>query len=177
MPQVAKMIEEDYHVTPMLQDPDEAVAKGAAIFAANEKAFKDFVLSEAQKVGKTVEELTEENLADGGKLEEKFAKLSAGASGRGVNWRFRNVLSRSYGVIAIDDDDKEAVFNLLKCNMSLPAKGDEDLRHLCGCSGMCRTCRSANPEAWRTAILPRGTSLWRRARLDLSGQRAKRYPR
>ena len=122
MPQVAKMIEEDYHVTPMLQDPDEAVAKGAAIFAANEKAFKDFVLSEAQKVGKTVEELTEEHLADGGKLEEKFAKLSAGASGAG-KLAIRNVLSRSYGVIAIDDDDKEAVFNLLKCNMPLPAKG------------------------------------------------------
>ena len=52
MPQVAAMIEEDYHVTPVLADPDEAVAKGAAIYAGNEKAFNDFVASEAAKSGK-----------------------------------------------------------------------------------------------------------------------------
>lgn len=38
MPQVSAMIQQDYHVTPILTDPDEAVAKGAAIYASNEKA-------------------------------------------------------------------------------------------------------------------------------------------
>jgi molecular chaperone DnaK (HSP70) len=40
MPQVAEMLERDYHVTPILSDPDEAVAKGASIYASNEKAYK-----------------------------------------------------------------------------------------------------------------------------------------
>ena len=65
MPQVAKMIAEEYHVIPTLQDPDEAVAKGAAVYGTNEKAFKDFVLSEAQKAGKTVEQLTQESQDSG----------------------------------------------------------------------------------------------------------------
>ena len=49
MPQVAEMIQKDYHKTPMLQDPDEAVAKGAAIFASQEREFQDFVEKEAKK--------------------------------------------------------------------------------------------------------------------------------
>ena len=75
MPQVAKMIAEEYHVIPTLQDPDEAVAKGAAVYGTNEKAFKDFVLSEAQKAGKTVEQLTQESQDSGKTLEEKFATI------------------------------------------------------------------------------------------------------
>ena len=125
MPQVAKMIKEDYHVTPVLQDPDEAVAKGAAIYAANEKEFKDFVLSEAQKAGKTVEELTEESLAEGGKLEEKFANLSTGSHGSG-RLSIKNVLSRTYGVMGVNETTgRDEIVNILKCNMELPAKGTQ----------------------------------------------------
>ena len=35
MPQISAMIEREYHVKPILQEPDEAVAKGAAIYAQN----------------------------------------------------------------------------------------------------------------------------------------------
>lgn len=125
MPQVAKMIAEEYHVIPTLQDPDEAVAKGAAVYGANEKAFKDFVLSEAQKAGKTVEQLTQESQDSGKTLEEKFAKLSTGKSKTG-RLAIRNVLSRSYGVLGFDEaENKDVILNILKCNMKLPAKGTQ----------------------------------------------------
>ena len=125
MPQVAKMIAEEYHVIPTLQDPDEAVAKGAAVYGTNEKAFKDFVLSEAQKVGKTVEQLTQESQDSGKTLEEKFAKLSTGKSKTG-RLAIRNVLSRSYGVLGFDEaENKDVILNILKCNMKLPAKGTQ----------------------------------------------------
>ena len=122
MPQVAKMIAEEYHVIPTLQEPDEAVAKGAAVYGTNEKAFKDFVLSEAQKAGKTVEQLTQESQDSGKTLEEKFAKLSTGKSKTG-RLAIRNVLSRSYGVLGFDEaENKDVILNILKCNMKLPAK-------------------------------------------------------
>ena len=125
MPQVVKMIAEEYHVIPTLQDPDEAVAKGAAVYGANEKAFKDFVLSEAQKAGKTVEQLTQESQDSGKTLEEKFAKLSTGKSKTG-RLAIRNVLSRSYGVLGFDEaENKDVILNILKCNMKLPAKGTQ----------------------------------------------------
>ncbi len=120
MPQVAAMIERDYHVTPTLSDPDEAVAKGAAIYAGNEKAFNDFVAAEAAKSGKSVEEIKEENLVSG-EMDKKFA-LSAGAGAAGaLKINITNVLSRTYGLEVIVDDEKHMIVNMLMINEKLPA--------------------------------------------------------
>lgn len=116
MPQVAAMIERDYHVTATLSDPDEAVAKGAAIYAGNEKQYNDFVENEASKAGKTVEEIKEENLIDGN-LDKKFALSTVGESHIKIN----NVLSRTYGIAALDGGVMR-IFNMLKINEKLPAK-------------------------------------------------------
>ena len=119
MPQVAKMIEADYHITPVLQDPDEAVAKGAAIYASNEKQYSDFLLEEAQKTGKSVEELTEENLKTGGSLDKKFSLASASYGAMKMN--ISNVLSRTYGISAYNDNDELEICNMLMSNDKLPA--------------------------------------------------------
>lgn len=122
MPQVAAMIEKVYHVTPVLTDPAEAVAKGAAIFAGNEKAYNDFIQDEAAKTGKTVEEIKEHNLISG-EMDRKFA-LSMGSSGSGgVKLNITNVLSRTYGLKVCVDDilDKYEICNMLKINDKLPA--------------------------------------------------------
>ena len=123
MPQVSAMIERDYHVTPVLSDPDEAVAKGAAIYAGNQKEFNDFVETEAAKSGMTVEEVTKENLVTG-ELDRKFA-LSAGTSGSGLRINITNVLSRTYGVEAYITDDKIGIYNMLMINQPLPASRKE----------------------------------------------------
>ena len=119
MPQVAAMIERDYHVTPVLADPDEAVAKGAAIYASNEKAYNDFVAVEAAKSGKSVEEIKEENLVTG-EMDKKFA-LSQGSAGGGLKINITNVLSRTYGLSTYDENDKQVIANMLMINDKLPA--------------------------------------------------------
>lgn len=119
MPQVAKMIERDYHVTPVLADPDEAVAKGAAIYAGNEKAYNDFVADEAAKAGKTVEEIKEENLLTGA-MDKKFAIARGASAGGAVKINITNVLSRTYG-IEVQENGEMIINNMLMINDKLPA--------------------------------------------------------
>lgn len=125
MPQVAAMIERDYHVTPVLSDPDEAVAKGAAVYASNEKAYNDFVQSEASKQGKTVEQVTEENLVTG-ELDKKFSLATGGSSNGALKINITNVLSRTYG-LEIQDSERGTmrIFNMLMINDKLPATRTE----------------------------------------------------
>ena len=123
MPQVAAMLERDYQVKASLQDPDEAVAKGAAIYAVNEKQFSDFVLEEAQKRGATVEELVEENLQSR-ELEQKFMRASVGGP-NAMKISITNVLSRTYGLSALDANEEEKIFNMLKINDKLPAQSKQ----------------------------------------------------
>jgi molecular chaperone DnaK (HSP70) len=120
MPQVAAMIERDYNVIPVLSDPDEAVAKGAAIYAGNEKAYNDFVQDEAAKAGVSVEEIKEDNIITGN-LDNKFMRMGGAGTGM-TKINIQNVLSRSYGVEAINEFGKAQIFNLLMINDKLPAK-------------------------------------------------------
>lgn len=125
MPQVAAMIERDYHVTPVLTDPDEAVAKGAAIYASNEKAYNDFVAGEAAKTGKTVEEIKEENLVTG-EMDKKFALTTGASAGGALKINITNVLSRTYGLeIQDSDSNRMKIFNMLMINDKLPATRTE----------------------------------------------------
>lgn len=125
MPQVAAMIERDYHVTPVLSDPDEAVAKGAAIYASNEKAYNDFVQDEAAKSGKTVDEIKEQNLVTG-EVDKKFALSTGGSAGGALKINITNVLSRTYGLEIQDDESgRMKIFNMLMINDKLPATRTE----------------------------------------------------
>lgn len=119
MPQVAAMIERDYHVTPILADPDEAVAKGAAIYASNEKAYNDFVVGEAAKSGKSVEQIKEENLVTG-EMDKKFALTTGGAASGALKINITNVLSRTYGMEALNEGQLK-ISNMLMINDKLPA--------------------------------------------------------
>lgn len=124
MPQVAEMLERDYHIKPSLADPDEAVAKGAALYASNRKAYNDFVLEEAQKANKTVEQFEREK--GSASLSAAFA-MSAGAAEAGsVMMTVQNVLSRTYGVGVYDSkDDRSKIANMLMINDKLPASASD----------------------------------------------------
>lgn len=119
MPQVAAMIEKNYHVTPILSDPDEAVAKGAAIYAGTEKNYNDFVESEARRTGKSIEEINERNLVTG-EIDRKFA-ASASATIGGMKLNITNVLSRTYGIGTLDENQRKFIRNMLMINDKLPA--------------------------------------------------------
>lgn len=124
MPQVAAMIERDYHVTPVLSDPDEAVAKGAAIYAGNEKAYNEFVQTEAAKAGMSVEEIKEQNLVTG-EIDKKYAMTIGGSVGTALKINITNVLSRTYGLEIQDEYGKMHIFNMLMINDKLPATKTE----------------------------------------------------
>lgn len=126
MPQVAAMIERDYHVIPVLSDPDEAVAKGAAIYASNQKAYNDFIKVEAAKTGKTVEEIKEQNLVTG-EMDRKFTLASGGSVVGAIKINITNVMSRTYGLEIQDSDHSEImrIFNMLMINDKLPATRTE----------------------------------------------------
>lgn len=119
MPQVAAMIKNDYGKDALLTDPDEAVAKGAALFAGNEKAYSDFLLDEAARTGKTVEQIKNENLQNG-EADKRFAMSTAGGMG-GVKLNITNVLSRTYGIACMDESNTEIIQNMLMINDQLPA--------------------------------------------------------
>lgn len=125
MPQIAKMIERDYQVTPVFSDPDEAVSKGAAIYANNEKAYNDFVEEEALNSGKTVDDLLNENLVTGA-MDKKFSLMAAGS---GLKINITNVLSRTYGIQIQNPSTGELqICNMLMINDKLPAKRTEKFK-------------------------------------------------
>lgn len=123
MPQVKKKVEETYHKPTSLHDPDEAVAKGAALYAQNLNGYKIVIDEIARKTGKSEDEIKHE-VDNGGNLQSiaKKAGLSAEAVGE-LNvgkLRISNVSSRTYGIGFIDDYDKHYIGNLIMQNDNLP---------------------------------------------------------
>lgn len=121
MPQVATMIKRDYNIIPVLADPDEAVAKGATIYASNEKEYNDFVQEEATKAGVSVEEIKEQNMLTG-ETNKKFALTTASSTSGALKINITNILSRTYGIEALHSEKEELyIFNMLMTNDKLPA--------------------------------------------------------
>lgn len=126
MPQVAKMLEEVYKVKPVLADPDEAVAKGAAIYAVKQQTYSHYLKKVAEKEQKTVEQLKERDREDG-ELSEKFLQESEDGS-VGAKIKVTNVLSRTYGMKVHMKSGEDAISNMLYINTALPAKSEENYR-------------------------------------------------
>lgn len=122
MPQVAAMLEKSYGKKPTLQDPNLAVAKGAAIYARNRKAYYDFVVTQAAQSGRTVEELETENLRTH-QLDKQYAAISSVSGESHIS--ITNVLSRTYGLEVLGDDRKPRIYNMLMINDALPATAEQ----------------------------------------------------
>lgn len=122
MPQVTTMMEKNYGKKPVLQDPNLAVAKGAAIYAKNRKAYHDFVITQAARSGRTVEELETENLRTH-QLDKQYAAISSVSGENHIS--ITNVLSRTYGLEALGDDRKPRIYNMLMINDALPVTAEQ----------------------------------------------------
>lgn len=117
MPMIAKNVEAKYKVRPKLVDPDEGVAKGAAIMGnilkigqvitAIEKEKKEEQGDPNAKVQVTAEEVADKT------------GVSPQAVQRLKGTKTTNVLSKTLGIIALDDDDKEIVSTLMERNTAL----------------------------------------------------------
>lgn len=123
MPCVSERVKQEFRTEPKIFDPDEAVAKGAAIYGWKlflQEEFKDQV---AKKTNKSVEELDDVELDS---LLNEVEDLVAEDTGYSVSdvrkskIRIKNVTSKSFGVVAHDADDREIVYNLIVKNSDVP---------------------------------------------------------
>lgn len=129
MPQIASAIKQEFNKEPKMFDPDEAVAKGAAIFALKEKDYNILLGELSDATGKTKEELKDD--IDSGKTNINEIANKAGvpidarrlASSEGI--KIINVSSRSFGVIALNNKNEEKLFNIIFKNDSLPKEATQ----------------------------------------------------
>jgi molecular chaperone DnaK (HSP70) len=130
MPQVAERVKEEFSTEPKIFDPDEAVAKGAALFAHKTAVSDEFVKRLAEETGMTPEEIEEADPEEIPKeamaaATEKTADVfSLPASDIEKSQRkIENVVSKSFGVVSFisDDSDEQAVVNLILKNTTVPA--------------------------------------------------------
>lgn len=142
MPQVEKAVKANFGVEPKMFDPDEAVAKGAAIFASKESEYNILLDELSSATGRDKNAI--KNDIESGKTSAAAIAESAGAnaavrrlaSSEGI--KIKNVSSRSFGTIALNNNGEERLFNLIFKNDSLPkettqsfypsADGQKDVR-------------------------------------------------
>ena len=126
MPLVAQRIQEEFGVQPKIFDPDEAVAKGAAVYAWKLALNDSFVQRVAQRTNKSLStmedvlEMTPEMVID--EVAREVA-IDTGSTYKAVMQaaiRIHNVTSKSFGVVAQDPRNEERVFNLILRNTSVP---------------------------------------------------------
>jgi molecular chaperone DnaK (HSP70) len=111
MPAVAARLETELGLPPKLQDPDLAVAKGAALYAF-EETFRRLLLQGA-------EERAEEMASRAGLSAEQRRQIA--------NRQIKTVASRAFGIVVLDRETKvEQVAHLVHANDELPASRTED---------------------------------------------------
>ncbi len=131
MPQINEKIRQEFAVTPKVFDPDEAVAKGAAIYGWKLGLNDGLIQRLAEKSQKSVEDfadLSEMIETRQVKPEEFKAAAQEVANDTGYTLptiqsamlKVKNVTSKSFGVVAHNPNDEEIVFNLVLRNTTVP---------------------------------------------------------
>lgn len=110
MPQVKTRLTNEFPNKPIeFCDPNESVAKGAALYGANIEAFKALEKM-AEEAGKDVEEIIQEQKKSGFTL----------PSGMTQPTNVKNVVSKSYAIELEDEDKQLKLFNFIFANTNVP---------------------------------------------------------
>lgn len=126
MPQVGRRIEEEFGMDPQLYDPDESIAKGAAIYGWKLFLEDEMKKRVADKTGRSMEEIGDLDDRALDDVLSEVEELVAGDTGydvaeiRRARMKITNVASKSFGIIAHDAEDKEIVYNLILKNSAVP---------------------------------------------------------
>lgn len=131
MPNIQERIKQEFSITPKVFDPDEAIAKGAAIYGWKLSLNDGLVQRLAEKTKKSVEEfanLSEMIETEQVKPEDFKAAAQAVADDTGYTLpaiqsamlKVKNVTSKSFGVVAHNPKNEEIVFNLVLRNTTVP---------------------------------------------------------
>ena len=135
MPQVRNRLVAEFNMEPEIYDPDEAVAKGAALYALKESLLdqvQDFLTTQIAVDGKPAKPVdmagvSEEEVAQAlDHLEKELGLTLTGPVRDLVNTRIVNVLSKSLGVIARNEQSLDVVFYLLPRNSEVPLERISD---------------------------------------------------
>jgi molecular chaperone DnaK (HSP70) len=131
MRQIAPRVAQEFAIQPKMFDPDEAVAKGAALYGWKLSIGDELVKRIATATGKTIQEVqrmaTEEvPQALLQKAEKEVANLTGFTLGavKKSRVKIKNVTSKSFGVVAFEDNDqtREWVVNLVLKNTTVPTE-------------------------------------------------------
>ncbi|MDD2317516.1 MAG: Hsp70 family protein, partial [Desulfobacterales bacterium] len=126
MPQVAARIRKEFDIEPKMFDPDEAIAKGAAIFGWKLSVNDDLVRRVAQKtcqdenIVKAGMDLRSETVREA--LKEMADEIGYELPAvEGALISIQDVASKSFGVVAHNSENQELIFNLILRNTPVPA--------------------------------------------------------
>lgn len=126
MPQVQEMIKDTFNIEPKNFEPDEAVAKGAAIYAIIQ-ATKQSEVKETEV--KEQDESGNEVARDTTTGETRILPTIGGGSAMPTNitaaTKVISVSTKSFGIKAFGGDGQEHIFNLIKKNDELPAHAEQ----------------------------------------------------
>ncbi|MFO7860859.1 MAG: Hsp70 family protein [Desulfosalsimonas sp.] len=131
MPQVSERIEKEFDIAPKVFDPDEAVAKGAAIYGWKLALNDDLIRRISEKTQKTFDasgtlsEMMDTSQISTRDFQEAARELAedtgyALPSVENAMLRVKNVTSKSFGVVAHNPSGEEIVFNLVLRNTTVP---------------------------------------------------------
>jgi len=135
MPQVHARLVEEFGKEPEMYDPDEAVAKGAALYGLKESLqdeVKEILApsvpgAEGESGALDLDAVSESQVAEAlDRLEKQLGFTLSGPVRELVNTRIVNVLSKSLGVVAKDEGNRDIVVYLLPRNGEVPMEHSSD---------------------------------------------------
>ncbi|MEO6087691.1 MAG: Hsp70 family protein [Umezawaea sp.] len=121
MVQVTERLKEKFDIEVTMVDPDQAVAKGAAIYGQK--------LAVGDRLRKVTAELDQDPARNGTSTREAAEELVASELGLRLDtvrhldgMVVKNVLSHSFGVRSLTKDDKPVIYNLVRAQEPLPTE-------------------------------------------------------
>jgi len=131
MPQVIETVKAKFPFEVRQFDPNQAVAKGAALFGYKCYLDEQIKIRIAEQTGQDAEKVEVEKVE--AKVIEKAQNEVARAHGLAlpglkalVEKKITNVTSKSFGMVAYNEQDREVVYNLLLIDAQVPATHKEE---------------------------------------------------
>jgi molecular chaperone DnaK len=123
MTQIEARLTTEFNVQLTIFDPDESVAKGAALYGM-QKSLQDWVKTRVQEINDSTGGNSEEDTKKAEEqAKEELSKIvpaiGPGTIESNIQRTIKNVTSKSFGIIAFVEGEKKVV-NLIKKNDSLP---------------------------------------------------------
>jgi len=129
MPQVAERIKREFSLAPKIFDPDEAVAKGAAIYGWKLSLNDGLVKRVAKKERKPDMDISEVIDLREDMVVKEAARELAEETGytlpavEGSLIQIKDVSSKSFGVVVRNPNEEELVYNIIVKNTPVPVSG------------------------------------------------------